>query len=209
MTPARNRVTPIGDIEAIPLRGAWTGNRGILHARPRDRPLPRERPLDHLRARVPRPLARAVAAAPLHVPVLPRRGGLLRRRASPVRASAGARATTPTARRGPTGSGSTPPSAKADERQLHGERIVRGTHRRRLHAAPLGRPPRRRLRRCSTTRPPSSSATSWSSGRTRATRGRRARPARGTRDRHHAAVDRCRAARRATRRRSTTVRDSS
>jgi hypothetical protein len=30
--PARNRVTPTGDIEAIPLRGAWTGNRGILHS---------------------------------------------------------------------------------------------------------------------------------------------------------------------------------
>jgi hypothetical protein len=29
--PARNRVTPLGDIVAIPLRGAWTGNRGILH----------------------------------------------------------------------------------------------------------------------------------------------------------------------------------
>jgi hypothetical protein len=32
MSPARNRVTPMGDIEAIPLRGAWTGNRGILHS---------------------------------------------------------------------------------------------------------------------------------------------------------------------------------
>ncbi len=32
MTPARNRVTPMGDIAAIPLRGAWTGNRGILHS---------------------------------------------------------------------------------------------------------------------------------------------------------------------------------
>src|SRR5689334_17601276 len=31
MTPARNRVTPTGEIVAIPLRGAWTGNRGILH----------------------------------------------------------------------------------------------------------------------------------------------------------------------------------
>lgn len=31
MAPARNRVTPTGDIEAIPLRGAWAGNRGILH----------------------------------------------------------------------------------------------------------------------------------------------------------------------------------
>ena len=31
MAPARNRVTPTGDIVAIPLRGAWTGNRGIIH----------------------------------------------------------------------------------------------------------------------------------------------------------------------------------
>ncbi|HUN37884.1 MAG TPA: hypothetical protein VMU95_38330 [Trebonia sp.] len=29
--PRRNRVTPQGDILAIPLRGAWTGNRGCLH----------------------------------------------------------------------------------------------------------------------------------------------------------------------------------
>lgn len=29
--PARNRVTPWGDILAMPLRGAWMGNRGILH----------------------------------------------------------------------------------------------------------------------------------------------------------------------------------
>jgi hypothetical protein len=30
MAPDRNRMTPMGDIEAIALRGAWTGNRGIL-----------------------------------------------------------------------------------------------------------------------------------------------------------------------------------
>ncbi|HLI61514.1 MAG TPA: hypothetical protein VKV21_17805 [Solirubrobacteraceae bacterium] len=29
--PRRNRVTPTGEIVAIPLRGAWTGNRGNLH----------------------------------------------------------------------------------------------------------------------------------------------------------------------------------
>ena len=29
--PKRNRVTPYGDIVAIDLRGAWLGNRGILH----------------------------------------------------------------------------------------------------------------------------------------------------------------------------------
>jgi hypothetical protein len=30
-SPYRNRVTPTGDIVAIPLRGGWLGNRGILH----------------------------------------------------------------------------------------------------------------------------------------------------------------------------------
>src|SRR5262249_26694433 len=30
-TPPRNRGTPLGGIVAIPLRGAWTGNRGVLH----------------------------------------------------------------------------------------------------------------------------------------------------------------------------------
>ena len=29
--PAPNRVTPLGEIAAFPLRGAWTGNRGRLH----------------------------------------------------------------------------------------------------------------------------------------------------------------------------------
>ena len=29
--PKRNRVTPLGDLVATPLRGAWTGNRGQLH----------------------------------------------------------------------------------------------------------------------------------------------------------------------------------
>jgi hypothetical protein len=29
--PAQNRVTPLGDIVAAALRGAWTGNRGRLH----------------------------------------------------------------------------------------------------------------------------------------------------------------------------------
>ncbi|AKU15012.1 hypothetical protein [Luteipulveratus mongoliensis] len=29
--PMRNRVTPLGEIVAIPLRGDWLGNRGILH----------------------------------------------------------------------------------------------------------------------------------------------------------------------------------
>ena len=35
--PKRNRVTPYGDIVAIDLRGAWLGNRGILHEGDGDR----------------------------------------------------------------------------------------------------------------------------------------------------------------------------
>ena len=31
MAPRQNRVTPTGEIVAIPLRGSWLGNRGILH----------------------------------------------------------------------------------------------------------------------------------------------------------------------------------
>lgn len=30
--PAGNRVTPFGKIEAFPLRGTFTGNRGIQHS---------------------------------------------------------------------------------------------------------------------------------------------------------------------------------
>lgn len=30
--PDRNRVTPLGDVVAIPLRGSWTGNRGRIHS---------------------------------------------------------------------------------------------------------------------------------------------------------------------------------
>src|SRR5690606_12574950 len=29
--PLQNRVTPTGRLEAVPARGAWTGNRGIIH----------------------------------------------------------------------------------------------------------------------------------------------------------------------------------
>ncbi len=32
MSPRPNRVTPTGEVAAIALRGAWMGNRGILHA---------------------------------------------------------------------------------------------------------------------------------------------------------------------------------
>jgi hypothetical protein len=94
--PARNRVTPLGDIDAIPLRGAWTGNRGILH----------------------------------------------------FRASYNAYRTA-----WAEGLGLDLPSATQMNQQLHGERIVRSTHRRRTHEMEWGTCPRARLS-CSTTRPP-------------------------------------------------------
>jgi hypothetical protein len=69
--PSPNRVTPMGDIEAFALRGAWTGNRGIIHEGREIRPVSRERPVDHVRAGVPRAVAQAMAAAPVDTSVLP------------------------------------------------------------------------------------------------------------------------------------------
>jgi hypothetical protein len=132
MTPARNRVTPLGDIEAFPLRGAWTGNRGILHEGTeivrfhasdlwitcalefRGRWQPQWRPHHYTFLYFH---DEAVSFAAGHRPCAECR-----------RASYDAyRAAWPSAEL---------PSAKAMNRQLHGERIVRGTHRRRLHELP-------------------------------------------------------------------------
>jgi hypothetical protein len=128
VSPARNRVTPLGDIVAVPLRGAWTGNRGILH---REHEIVRFHTGDlwitcalsfrdwwHEQWR-PHHFTwlyfhdEAVSLAAGHRPC-----ALCRRDAYN------------TYREAWGGS----PSAKEMNRQLHGERIVRGTHRRRLHA---------------------------------------------------------------------------
>ena len=132
MTPARNRVTPLGDIEAFPLRGAWTGNRGILH---RDREIVRFHASDlwitcalEFRGRwreqwQPHHYTflffhdEAVSLAAGHRPCAECR----RESYDAYRAAWSAGLDIPT------------PSAKQINRQLHGERIVRGTHRRRLH----------------------------------------------------------------------------
>jgi len=130
--PERNRVTPTGDIVAIPLRGAWLGNRGILH---RDQDIVRFHAsalwitcaLSFKGWRAPnwephRWTAlffhdEAVAFAAGHRPC-----ALCRRPAYNAfrEASARGRAVPVT-------------SAAELDKQLHGERIVRGTHRRRLH----------------------------------------------------------------------------
>jgi hypothetical protein len=134
-SPARNRVTPLGDIVAIPLRGAWLGNRGILH---RDREVVRFHrsplwiicALQHKDWRLPQWHPHhftvlffhdeAVALAAGHRPC-----ALCRR---PAYNAFRAAWTTGTAARRPL--------AFELDRQLHGERLYRGTHRRRLHDMP-------------------------------------------------------------------------
>jgi hypothetical protein len=127
-SPERNRVTPLGDIEAFPLRGAWTGNRGVLHDgheivrfhasnlwitcaltfRDYGRPQWLPHRWTHLFFH-----DEAVAFAAGHRPCCEcRRADYTAYRD-----------------RFPDPS----PSAQQMNRVLHGERIVRGTHRRRLH----------------------------------------------------------------------------
>jgi hypothetical protein len=134
MTPSRNRVTPFGDVEAFPLRGAFTGNRGILHS-------------GHEIVRFHQHNSwvtcalefkdwwheqwtahhmtwlffhdEAVALAAGHRPcALCRRADYQRYRSAWAQASGGRL-----------------PSAQEMNRQLHSERIVRGTPRRRFQTA--------------------------------------------------------------------------
>jgi hypothetical protein len=132
---ARNRVTPLGEIEAFPLRGAWTGNRGILH---RGREIVRFHASDlwitcalEFRGRwreqwQPHQFTflyfhdEAVSLAAGHRPCAE-----CRRQSYNTYRAAWAEAL-----------GVPPPGAKEMNRQLHGERILRGTHRRRFHHLP-------------------------------------------------------------------------
>jgi hypothetical protein len=135
MSPARNRVTPTGDIVAIPLRGAWTGNRGILHSGTeivrchasdlwitcalafRGRWQPQWQPHHYTFLYFH---DEAVSFAAGHRPCAE-----CRRESYDAYRAAWSE-----------GVGVEVPSAKAINRQLHGERIVRGTHRRRSHGLP-------------------------------------------------------------------------
>jgi hypothetical protein len=135
--PARNRVTPMGEIVAIPLRGAWTGNRGILHS---GREIVRfhasnlwitcalsfrGRWSEQWRAHHFTWLYfhdEAVSFAAGHRPCAE-----CRRDSYNAYGAAWAE-----------GLGDEVPSAKQMNQQLHGERIVRGTHRRRVHALSWG-----------------------------------------------------------------------
>jgi hypothetical protein len=136
---ARNRVTPLGDIEAFPLRGAYTGNRGIIH---RGREIVRFHAHDSwvtcaLRFKdrwneqwIPHRLTwlyfsdEAVALAAGHRPCAECRWSDYKAYQAAWAQAAGAS-----------------PSAKEMNRRLHGERLQRGTHRRRLHPLPAAELP--------------------------------------------------------------------
>jgi hypothetical protein len=135
MSPERNRVTPAGEIVAIPLRGAWTGNRGILHA---GRRIVRFHTSDlwitcalEFRDR-------------WHEQWQPHHYTWLYFHDEAVSFTAGHRpcafcrsaAYTAYREAWADGLGVPVPSAKEINRRLHGERIVRGTHRRRFHELP-------------------------------------------------------------------------
>jgi hypothetical protein len=131
-TPMRNRVTPTGDIVAIELRGAWLGNRGVLHQgtdvvrfhrselwitcalEHKDWQLPQWAP-GHFTVLFFHDEATALAAG--HRPC-----ALCRRDAYDKYRRAWA-----------TGNGMAVPRAKEIDRRLHAERIMRGSHQRRLH----------------------------------------------------------------------------
>jgi hypothetical protein len=131
----RNRVTPLGDVVSTPLRGAWTGNRGCLH---RGTEIVRFHSGDlwivcalefrGRRSELWRPRRftwlffhdEAVAFAAGHRPC-----GECRRTAYAAYRDAWA-----------AGLAVAAPSAAEMNRQLHDERIVRGTHRRRIHRRP-------------------------------------------------------------------------
>ena len=134
MSPARNRVTPLGEIVAIPQRGAFTGNRGRLHRgreivrfhggnlwitcalRFRDRWHQQWRP-HHFTWLYFHDEAVAFAAG--HRPC-----GECRYRAYIAYRDAWAET-----------HGGVRPSAKDMNRRLHAERLYRGTHRRRFSTA--------------------------------------------------------------------------
>ena len=131
-TAQRNRVTPTGDIVATPLRGAWTGNRGVLHE---GREIVRSHAGNlwitcalefrgrHRELWIPNrwtPLFfhdEAVALAAGHRPCAECR-----------QAEYGAYKTA-----WAEALGGAPPTAGEMNRRLHAERNVRGTHRRRFH----------------------------------------------------------------------------
>jgi hypothetical protein len=150
----QNRVTPLGEIVAVPLRGAWTGNRGVLHGGgPGGHRIVRSHASDlwitcalEFRGRwreqwLPHRYTHlffhdeAVSFAAGHRPCAECRRDDYRAyqqawAAEVITARSAAAHGTPVSVSVPA------PGAKQMNAQLHSERIVPGTHRRRLHELP-------------------------------------------------------------------------
>lgn len=137
--PRQNRVTPLGDIVAVPLRGAWTGNRGRLHE---------GAGVDARVARFHNGNLWIICALEFndrwHEQWRPRRFTWLYFHDEAVALAAGHR---PCAecrwssyvayrQAWVDGLGVERPSAGEMNRRLHAERLVRGTHQRRTHLLP-------------------------------------------------------------------------
>jgi hypothetical protein len=161
----QNRVTPLGEIVAVPLRGAWTGNRGILHgAVPGDHRIVRSHASDlwitcalEFRGRwreqwLPHRWTHlyfhdeAVSFAAGHRPCAECRRDSYRAYqqawAADLITARNNKVITARSASGPStpvpasGHGAPVPGAKQMNAVLHSERIVPGTHRRRLHELP-------------------------------------------------------------------------
>jgi hypothetical protein len=138
--PMRNRVTPSGEIVAIPLRGRWLGNRGMLH---RGSEIVRSHANNLWIVCELEFKGRSIAQwAPHHYTVLffhdeavalaagHRPCAYCRRAAYHAYQTAWSLAL-----------GVEPPGAATIDRQLHSERIIRGTHERQVHSVPWAEVP--------------------------------------------------------------------
>lgn len=134
--PACNRVTPLGGIEALELRGAFTGNRGCLHD---------GRRITRFHGGELWIICALRFRDRWHEQWLPRRFTWLFFHDEAVALAAGHRPCAECRResyvayRDAWASANPelpPPSARDMNRRLHAERIVRGTHRRQLHLLP-------------------------------------------------------------------------
>jgi hypothetical protein len=128
----RNRVTPLGDVVATPLRGAWTGNRGRIHS---DREIVRFHASDlWITCALEFRGWWAEQWRPHHFTWLFFHDEAVSFAAGHRPCALCRRASYDAYRQGWAGElGVEVPSAKEINAQLHGERIVRGTHRRRFH----------------------------------------------------------------------------
>ncbi len=173
--PRQNRVTPLGDIVADPAARRVAGQpRHPAPGHRRSSATTPESGLDHLRARSTRtggsrsgrPTTTRSCSSTTRPSRWPPGTGPARCAGDPPTGRSGTR-------RRPT---ETPPSAKDLDRTLHAERLVAGTHRRRLHQPGLVGAARRRVRAAWTASRAWCWVTRWSTGRCAGTRRPRPRP---------------------------------